>query len=70
MKKIKVIKMKNLPARFPIIATIVWWMLLDHFHVPPVAWGVFYTLAGLIWIISIAAVFMQESVDVIERSGK
>jgi hypothetical protein len=70
MKKIKVIKMKNLPGRLPIVGTIAWWLLLDRSNVSPVAWGVFYTLEALIWIICSVVLFMQEPVDVIERSGK
>ena len=67
MKKAKVVKVANLPARFPIVATAVWWMLFDRLHAPPLAWGVFYTLAAIIWVISIFAVFNQESVDLFER---
>jgi hypothetical protein len=70
MKKIKVVSAKNLPSRWPFTATAAWWLLLDRFHAPPVAWGVFYTLATIVWIISIACTFCQESADPFERVVK
>lgn len=37
----------------PATATAVVWLILDRFHVPGWAWGVFWTLTALIWIASI-----------------
>jgi hypothetical protein len=70
MKKNKVVKMTNLPARFPIVATVAWWLLMDRLHMPPIGWGVFYTLAAIIWGASIFAVFNQDPVDLFDRGGK
>jgi hypothetical protein len=69
MKKTKVVSTKNLPVRVPTVATIAWWLLLDRLHVSPIAWGVFYTLAAIIWIITIVGLFVQESADPFEPRG-
>lgn len=68
-KKLKVVHVRNLPTRLPVLATIAWWLLLDRLQAPPVAWGVFYTLAAIIWILSIIGVFLQESADPFDRGG-
>jgi hypothetical protein len=70
MKKNKVIKMTNLPTRLPIVASIAWWLFMDRLNVSPVAWGVFYTLAAIIWALSIFCVFNQENVDLFDRGAK
>jgi len=35
--------------RSPLIATLVWWLVLDHINAPGWAWGVFYTLLVIVW---------------------
>lgn len=49
MKSRKVISGRNLPMRSPLIATLVWWLVLDHINAPGWAWGVFYTLLVIVW---------------------
>ena len=61
----KRIAYKNLPATWPITPTITLWLLLDRLGVGDVAWGVFYTLAAIIWVIVAVAVFNTEQVDVL-----
>lgn len=62
----KVISAKNLPARLPIISTVVFYLLMDNLNASPVAWGVGITLVVIFWIIAITAICMQEHVDVIK----
>lgn len=69
MKRIKVVAAKHIPARLPVTGTIAWFLLLDRFHVPPVAWGVFWTLEFLFWAICIVGICVQESIDPFERRG-
>ena len=61
----KRIAYKNLPAKWPIVPTITFWLLLDKIGVGDVAWGVFYTLAAIIWVIIAVAVFTTEQVDLL-----
>ena len=61
----KRIAYKNLPATWPITPTIAFWLLLDRIGVGDVAWGVFYTLAAIVWVIVAVAVFNTEQVDVL-----
>lgn len=55
MKRSIVIKSSSLPMRSPIGIAIVFWLLLDRLAAPGWAFGVLWTLVGLlalIWIIS------------------
>ena len=61
----KRIAYKNLPATWPITPTIVFWLLLDRIGVGDVAWGVFYTLAAIVWVTVAVVVFNTEQVDVL-----
>ena len=62
----KAIDRKNIPPAAPVMATITWWLLLDRLHVGDVVWGVFYTLAGIIWAASIYALYKAEPIDIFE----
>lgn len=62
----RVIRYANIPAKYPIIPTICWWLLLDRLGVGGFGMGVFWTIAGIWWVICIALVFHQEQVDVCE----
>ena len=48
MKKAVVIKASSLPPRPPILSTAVFWMLLDRLRAPEWAFGVLWTLVGLL----------------------
>ena len=60
----KTIDRKNLPPTAPVMPTITWWLLLDRIGVGDVAWGVFYTLAVVIWAASIYALYTAEPTDI------
>jgi hypothetical protein len=66
MKKSKVIKSHNLPARLPILATVVGWIALEHWHASQLAWGITGTLFALLWVVAIFAICLQEKVDIFE----
>ena len=62
----KTIAYKNLPVSYPIIPTLTWWLFLDRLDVGDVAWGVFYTVAAIVWTHAIYIVFKTEQVDIFE----
>ena len=62
----KTIDRKNLTPTAPVTFTVMWWLLLDRLGVGDVAWGVFYTLAGIIWAASIYALYKAEPIDIFE----
>jgi len=66
MQHPKVIAYKQLPARLPIIATLVWYLILDHLQVPSWIWGVAGTVFALVWIESIASLWLQEPTEIVE----
>ena len=63
----KVISYKNLPSNLPIAKTTTFWLLLDRLHVPSWAWGVFYTLVAIVWVVCIWLVIKQEYVELSEQ---
>lgn len=65
MKSKKVIKKSNLPARSPILGTIVYVLAMDYWNAPQWFWGVAISFMALIWIAWIALLIMEEGVDVI-----
>jgi hypothetical protein len=67
MKARKVISLKALPARIPVIPTCVAWLMLDRLDAPGWAWGVVMTFIGIVWIGSIAAIWINEYVDPFEE---
>lgn len=62
----KVISFKNLPSRFPVLSTIVFYLLLDKLNSPGWLWGVVGTVMGLVWIGAIIAIWTQKQVDIFE----
>jgi hypothetical protein len=50
MKKRTVINIKSLPMRAPTHAAIVWWLLLDRLNAPAWAYGVMWTIVGILVI--------------------
>lgn len=63
MKKQKVVALKSLPMRLPILSTAVCYLLLDRFHVPGWAWGVAATIVVIVWIIAIISMVQSEHVE-------
>ena len=63
----KTIHPKNLPVKAPVTQCIVIWLLLDRFDVGGVAWGVFYTLAAILWALWAVLHYSQEFQDVFKK---
>jgi hypothetical protein len=70
MKRPKVIKLNQLPARLPFIPTIAWGLLLDRFHAPGWLWGAIGVLFLVFWIIAIIAMCIQDPIKLKELSGE
>jgi hypothetical protein len=56
----KVINKNNARCNFPIIATLVWWLVLDKIDAPGWAWGVIGTILVVGWVVIIIDVFTRE----------
>jgi hypothetical protein len=67
LKKPKVVAHKNLPAKLPIVGTMVWWMVLDKLQAPGWLWGVAGTLGVVFWAFSITALYLQDSQDIFKN---
>ena len=65
--KPKYIKNSNLPPREIILKPLIYWMMLDHFDAPALAYVVVLTLAGIDLIVDLYRLFAGESVDVLEK---
>ena len=65
----EVLSGKNMPIRLPWQFTIVIYLLLDRFHVAGWVWGVFGTLLGIVWVVSIYALCVQKNVTIEELRG-
>ena len=63
----KVVSYKNLPPRSPILGTIVYYLLLEHFHAPSWVYGVTVTLLGVVAFAWIIALYKAEYVDIFEE---
>ncbi|MBD8654136.1 hypothetical protein IFT68_00660 [Oxalobacteraceae sp. CFBP 13730] len=63
MKRSTVIKSSSLPMRSPLALAILFWLLLDRLGAPGWAFGVLWTLVGLlvlIWLISLKTESAQD----------
>lgn len=58
----KVISAKYLPSKLPVVGTIAWGLLLKEWHVSQWVWGVFATLAIIVWIAVSIAWWQDEQV--------
>jgi len=56
----KVIHPKRLPSFLPITPTAVGYLILDRFAAPEWGWGVFWTVAAIIWICILTDVLTRE----------
>lgn len=60
----KVIAVKNLPARLPIQFSAIVWLLADRLNMAGWAQGVTYTLLGVLWGVCVYGVATQEQTDI------
>lgn len=65
MKKRKVISSNNLPIRAPVLATFVWWLVLEKLGVPSWAFGVIGTLIAVAWVVFFIDLFNREEINVL-----
>lgn len=68
MTKRKVIKAKYIPARLPIVATIVYWLLYRELNLSGIGAGIYITVVSIIlaigWIASfVAQIFISDPSD-------
>ena len=70
MKRVKVIKRVNSPAKLPLTFTAVAYLLLDKFNVTEWVWGAAGIILLIMWIGSITALFMQDCIDIFDKSQK
>lgn len=59
----KVVSMKRIPARFPILSSAVAWLWMDYYHVSSVWRGATYTVGGLVWVVTCVELVRQEQID-------
>ncbi len=64
MKSEKRIAMKNLPARLPIFPSITAWLLLDRLQAPGYAYGITFTLLGIVAVGAIISMINDTAVDI------
>ncbi len=72
MKRKKVIAWENgatSPARVPWPAATVW-LLMDRFHAPEWAWGIFWCFWGFVLIAAIITFCHEDQVDIFAKDGK
>jgi hypothetical protein len=68
MKKTKVIKAANLPARLPIFQTVVVSLALDYYDAPPWLRGAVWALMLLWWIACGVMIFaIEEPTDLLNE---
>lgn len=70
MKHPKVIKLNQLPAKPPIVASIAWFLLLDRFHAPGWLWGAMGLLFAIFWGGTIYAMCVQDPIELKELASK
>lgn len=59
-KKRIVLPLSHIPAKPPLLASIVYYMALDFYQAPGWAWGVVGTLMAVIWIVWLIVALQQE----------
>lgn len=62
-----VISNDNLPRKFPVVALITWWMLLDRLNPPGWVWGVALTLLGIGALAQLFYATTQVQVDIFKK---
>lgn len=70
MKKRPVIKRESLQTTPPLLATMVWGLMLDRFHAPGYVWGILGTIVFILWIAYFSLLFTEEVRDPFQDWGK
>jgi hypothetical protein len=60
----KVIKLSSMPSRSPAGFGILWWLLLDRLNAPIWAYGLLWTVVGLLAVAFIASWWTEKPCDV------
>lgn len=60
MEKRIVLANKHRRHELPFVGTVVWWLVLDRFNAPGWLYGVVFTLAAVVWIVLIVAIFWYD----------
>jgi len=53
----KIVAPQYLPMKSPLMASLVWYLVLCQFNTPEWLFGAFYTLTFLMWIVYIVDLF-------------
>ncbi|QHJ81532.1 MAG: hypothetical protein [Bacteriophage sp.] len=62
----KVIKIENLPTKFPAVTTVVFLMAIDVWSIPSWGKGVIWTLLALIWLGAAINFYREKRIDIFE----
>lgn len=65
----KVISIKNLPTKSPIVFSITMYLLSDNLNVSQVTWGIVGTLTVLLWINYFYYLLNEESMDIFKEDA-
>ena len=60
----KVIDPKQLPMRSPLVATLVFWLALDHWNAPGWAYGAVGVVMAVAWILWFATLYLNDHTKV------
>ncbi len=66
----KVISQNNLPFRNPLVASITYYLALEHFGAPGWAYGVLYTLVAIASFVYLYSVFTDKIVDIFDKNSE
>lgn len=70
MKTRKVVHGKNLTMRCPLVATLVFWLVLDRLDAAGWVWGAVGVVLVIGWIAWIVDLLNVDQVDVFDSSGR
>lgn len=62
----KVISINNLPKKLPLQSSILAYLLLEKFNPDGWVWGTVITIFVYLWLVQIAHILTQDSIDVFE----
>ena len=66
MSERKVIKIENLPTKFPATSTAVCLLAIDVWNIPSWGKGVIWTLLALIWLGAAINFYREKRIDIFE----